>query len=108
MRQQAAYEAQDTRGTMMDETPSVGARAYWLTFLVQLESGRTGRSIQSVREKKSKKADHIRRSFESLSLNILYSSNSSYSSLPMLPYTGQSSVRQAKLGVSDWVQVPIE
>src|SRR5215216_5732997 len=24
------------------------------------------------------------------------------------PHSGQSSVRQAKLGVSDWVQVPIE
>jgi hypothetical protein len=24
------------------------------------------------------------------------------------PHTGQSSVRQGKLGVSDWVQVPIE
>jgi hypothetical protein len=29
-------------------------------------------------------------------------------SLPMSPHSGQSSVRQAKLGVSDWVQVPIE
>ena len=29
-------------------------------------------------------------------------------SLIMAPHSGQSSVRQAKLGVSDWVQVPIE
>ena len=51
----------------------------------------TAESITLRQRKQSKKADQIRRSFESLSLNILYAPNSSYSSLSMLPHRGQSS-----------------
>jgi len=63
---------------------------YNLQSIFPLSGLQISGTITGCQRKQSKKADHIRRSFERLVLNFLYSSNLSYS-LPMLPHSGQSS-----------------
>jgi hypothetical protein len=59
---------------------------------MQWELGRTRRTLlQVISESKAKMQTTSGVLSSDLSLNILYSLNSSYSSLPMLPHTGHSS-----------------
>src|SRR5690348_3051471 len=50
-----------------------------------------GRIYYTLPRKAKQRTDHMRRAFERPAPQILYSPNSSHSSPPMLPHTGQSS-----------------